>query len=172
MKSETKSRRAPFCAWSSNDLYRRIGASDAARAWYRGLKTSIRSLRLYPSRCPATPEARQTSAVWRQTTRLSSTVPHRGEPEASGHSPHPPRCAPGIHGGRFEVKLFGRSLRRRLRGGRECGKEYNREEFHDGPYFVTGFVTALTADFAAAGMRFSNTQNSGGFGGICRDTMK
>ena len=38
------------------DLYRRIGPSDAARAWYRGLKTSIRGLRLNPSRCPATPE--------------------------------------------------------------------------------------------------------------------
>jgi toxin ParE1/3/4 len=40
------------------DLYVRIGARsiDAARAWYRGLRQGIRSLRNNPQRCPTTPE--------------------------------------------------------------------------------------------------------------------
>jgi plasmid stabilization system protein ParE len=40
------------------NIYRRIeaGTSDAALAWYRGLKESIRTLRNSPNRCPVTPE--------------------------------------------------------------------------------------------------------------------
>jgi plasmid stabilization system protein ParE len=39
-------------------LYGWIGAdsSDAALAWYRGLKDAIRTLRTTPNRCPSTPE--------------------------------------------------------------------------------------------------------------------
>jgi toxin ParE1/3/4 len=41
-------------------LYDWIGAlsSDAALAWYRGLRDAIRALRVSPHRCPATPEDR------------------------------------------------------------------------------------------------------------------
>jgi plasmid stabilization system protein ParE len=39
-------------------IYQWIGAgsSDAALAWYRGLREAIRSLRNNPQRCPAMPE--------------------------------------------------------------------------------------------------------------------
>src|ERR1019366_5600696 len=39
-------------------LYGWIGAlsSDAALAWYRGLRDAVRALRVSPHRCPATPE--------------------------------------------------------------------------------------------------------------------
>lgn len=37
-------------------LYREIGDSPAARAWYAGLREGIRSLRDNPRRCPIAPE--------------------------------------------------------------------------------------------------------------------
>ena len=39
-------------------IYEFLGAPppDAARAWYRGLREAIRSLRTNPNRCPVTPE--------------------------------------------------------------------------------------------------------------------
>ena len=42
-------------------IYDWIGASssDAALAWYRGLREAIRTLRNSPGRCPLTPEDRQ-----------------------------------------------------------------------------------------------------------------
>jgi toxin ParE1/3/4 len=42
-----------------SDLYAWINASssDAAFAWYRGLRNAIRTLRDRPNRCPITPEA-------------------------------------------------------------------------------------------------------------------
>jgi len=37
-------------------IYREIGGSPAARAWYLGLRDGIRSLQTNPDRCPAAPE--------------------------------------------------------------------------------------------------------------------
>ena len=34
-----------------------VEQSDAARQWYRGLKTAILSLEHHPNRCPITPES-------------------------------------------------------------------------------------------------------------------
>ena len=48
----------PRAARDLFDLYHRInaGSSQAALAWYRGLRQAIRSLRDNPHRSPATPE--------------------------------------------------------------------------------------------------------------------
>lgn len=42
-------------------IYVRIDArsSNAARAWYLGLKEAIRSLKVLPARCPFTPEMKE-----------------------------------------------------------------------------------------------------------------
>lgn len=51
--------RVKIAARAAKDLaaiYREIGGSNAAMAWYNGLKDGIGSLRSNPHRCPVAPE--------------------------------------------------------------------------------------------------------------------
>jgi hypothetical protein len=46
----------PRAARDFAGIYREIGGSNAAMAWYDRLKDGIRDLRSNPYRCPAAPE--------------------------------------------------------------------------------------------------------------------
>ncbi len=53
-------RLVPRAQWDLSHIYDRVGAgsSEAARTWYLGLRSAIRSLKISPNRCPVTSENR------------------------------------------------------------------------------------------------------------------